>query len=128
MKLLLDTHALLWWSDDNERLGAKARAALTDSSNEILVSAASAYEMTLKFKLGKLLSATKILLDLHGYLRKQGFEELPISLLHGEHAGRLPLDHRDPFDRLLIAQAQIEQCWLVSNEVMFDGFGVRRLW
>lgn len=128
MRLLLDTHALLWWSEDDLRLGGSARRRLTDGADDILVSPVSAYEMTFKHLLGKLPSATALLADLDGYLKEQGFAILPIEWRHAELAGRLPLEHRDPFDRLLIAQAVAEDLTLMSNDTAFDQFGVRRLW
>jgi len=126
--LLLDTHALLWWLDGDERLSPVARAAIADGASQILVSAASAWEITTKHRLGKLPGATDVARDVSGCVAAQGFEELPISLRDAERAGRLPGPHRDPFDRMLIAQALRADLELVSNETMFDAYGVRRLW
>lgn len=128
MRLLLDTHAVLWWSEDDSRLGSAARDVLERGDDEMLVSAVSGYEMTFKHQLGKLPSATALLADLDGYLLEQNFTILPISLRHAASAGRLPTDHRDPFDRLLIAQALTEDLTVISNDRAFDRFGVRRLW
>ena len=94
----------------------------------IFISAVSAYEMTFKLALGKLPVARRLLADLSGYLMRQGYEALPISLAHAEAAGRLPLHHRDPFDRLLAAQALAENLTLVSIDDKLDQFGVKRLW
>ncbi len=126
--LLLDTHALLWWLDGDERLPPVARAAIADGASQILVSAASAWEITTKHRLGKLPGAADVARDVSGCVAAQGFEELPISLRDAERAGRLPGPHRDPFDRMLIAQALRADLELVSNETMFDAYGVRRLW
>ncbi|MEG3125294.1 type II toxin-antitoxin system VapC family toxin [Sphingomonas sp. GB1N7] len=128
MRLLLDTHALAWWFEDSPRLGEAARRAIGDPEAIVLVSTVSAFEMATKYHLGKWPEAGTLLADLSGYLDTQRFETLPVSLRHAQIAGTLPIPHRDPFDRLLIAQAQIEQAQLVSNEVLFDRFGVRRLW
>ncbi len=128
MKLLLDTHAVIWWYQDSPRLSRTAYSAINDANNAVLVSAVSGFEMTTKHRLGKLPEIGALLENLSGYLFEQGFAALPLSLRHGELAGALRIDHRDPFDRLLIAQAQVENAWLVSNEAIFDGFGVQRLW
>lgn len=128
MKALLDTHTLIWWSENDQRLGASASAILADAGSELLVSAVSIYEMRLKANLGKLPSAERLLLNLEGYLQDQGFQMLSLTFAHADLAGRLPLQHRDPFDRMLIAQALVENLALVSNETVFDQFGVRRLW
>jgi len=128
VRLLLDTHALLWWLGGDPSLTPTARAAIADVNNEIYVSAASAWEMTTKHRIGKLPSLDPIASDLEGAIASQSFRVLPISLRHGQVAGALPGPHRDPFDRMLIAQAMIEDLVLVSNETPFDAYGVRRLW
>jgi PIN domain nuclease of toxin-antitoxin system len=126
--LLLDTHALLWWLDGDERLSPGARAAIADTANTVLVSAASAWEITTKHRLGKLPGAADVARDVAACVLGQGFEELSITLRDAERAGRLPGPHRDPFDRMLLAQALRADLELVSNETAFDGYGVRRLW
>lgn len=128
MRLLLDTHALIWWYQGNERLSLKARTAIDHADNAVCVSPVSAFEMATKARLGKLPEIDELLRDLPGYLAAENFDVVPVSLRHAELAGDLPIPHRDPFDRLLIAQAQVEQAWFVSNEALFDQFGVRRLW
>lgn len=128
MRLLLDTHALLWWLAGDERLSATARQAISSEDNEIFVSAASAWEVSTKHRLGKLPGAGPLAVDFAREVRQQGFSELPISLAHGQVAGALPGEHRDPFGRMLIAQAREEKMALVSNENMFDSFGVQRVW
>lgn len=128
MRLLLDTHALLWWLDGDRRLPRKARAAIGDKDNTILVSAASAWEITTKARLGKLPGATEVAADVAGCLARQAFSSLDITVLHAQRAGRLPGDHRDPFDRMLIAQSQLEDVPIVSDDGVFDDYGVIRLW
>ena len=128
MRLLLDTHALLWWLDGDRSLTRKARAAVADEDNIIFVSAASAWEITTKARLGKLPGADAVASDVGGAVSSQGFSSLDISMRHAQRAGRLPGAHRDPFDRMLIAQAQLDDLTLVSNEGLFDSYGVSRLW
>lgn len=128
MRLLLDTHALLWWMVEPRRLGPAARAAIGDEDNAVLVSAVSAMEVATKFRLGKLPQGGRLALGFAEEVATEGFEELPITIAHAARAGSLPFPHRDPFDRLLIAQAQIESLSLVSNEALFDRFGVTRIW
>jgi PIN domain nuclease of toxin-antitoxin system len=128
LRILLDTHALLWAFLDSPRLSATARAAIASAENEKLVSAASAMEVTLKHRRGKLDEAAPFVRDGHMVLEGLDFIPLPISLDHASLAGAMDVPHKDPFDRLLIAQARIERVPLVSNETLFDGFGIERLW
>jgi PIN domain nuclease of toxin-antitoxin system len=128
MRLLLDTHALLWWLAGDERLPATAADAIREPTNEILVSAASAWEISTKYRIGKLPTATRLASDFDSVLRSQGFRGLPITIEHARLGGLLPGPHKDPFDRMLVAQAQVEQLVLVSNEDVFDLYGVVRLW
>jgi len=128
LELLLDTHALIWWLLGDPALSTKARSAIDDDSNTVFVSAASAWEITTKHRLGKLPGAASFAADLGAALASKGFLALPVNLLHGQEAGALPGPHKDPFDRMLIAQAMIENLTLVSNEKVFDAFGVKRLW
>lgn len=128
MRLLLDTHALLWWLLDDPQLSETARAAIADPDDIVFVSAASAWEVTTKFRLGKLPQAALLAQDFAAIVMRQGFEPLPISLQHGTRAGGLQGAHKDPFDRMLMAQALSESLMLVSNENAFDSFGVLRLW
>ncbi|MDB5359024.1 MAG: twitching motility protein PilT [Rhodospirillales bacterium] len=128
MRLLLDTHAFIWWLAGDDALSNAARVAIAEEGNEIFVSAASAWEMTTKHRIGKLPRLDPIAADLESAIAGQGFRELPISLRHGQVAGALPGLHRDPFDRMLIAQAMLDDLVLVSNETPFDAYGVRRLW
>ena len=128
MRLLLDTHALIWWLAGDTRLSTRARQAIEDESNEVFVSAASAWEVSTKHRLGKLPSAGPLAVDFAREVRAQGFVPLPISLEHGQVAGALVTDHRDPFDRMLVAQAREEKLALVSLEERFDELGVVRVW
>ena len=128
MRLLLDTHAFLWWYEGNRRMSLPARQAVDDDSNQVLVSAASAWEITTKHRLGKLPSADPIASDIPGAIAAQGFQELPITVAEAARAGTLPGPHRDPFDRMLIAQALSRDLLLISTDAAFDQYHVRRLW
>ena len=128
MRLLLDTHAFLWWLDGDRRLPTRVRAILGESSNEVLVSAASVWEIATKARLGKLPHAMDVAADVLACIDSQGFVPLPITVHHAQRAGSLTGDHRDPFDRMLIVQAQAEGVPIASNETIFDRFGVTRLW
>lgn len=128
MGLLLDTHALLWWFAGDSRLPPPSRQALENPDNEVLVSAASAWEIATKHRLGKLPGADALARDLQGAIASQGFGELPVSIAEAIRAGALPGPMRDPFDRMLVAQALTRELVLVSNEVVFDNYGVHRLW
>ncbi len=127
MKLLLDTHALIWWATLHPHLSAKVEKTLRALDSEVYVSAASAWEIAIKARIGKLDWPAEAG-SVNDYVIGQGFRALPISLEHAERAGRLPIEHRDPFDRMLIAQALAENMLLVSNEPIFDNAGVRRHW
>jgi len=128
MRLLLDTHAFLWWLDGDRRLPARLRALIGEPANEVLVSAASVWEITTKARLGKLPRATEVAADVPACLESQGFVPLPITVHHAQRAGVLAGPHRDPFDRMLIVQAQAEGVPIASNETIFDDYGVTRLW
>lgn len=128
MKLLLDTHALIWWLAGDNALSSRAQAAIADDANAVAVSAASAMEISTKFRIGKLPQAALLAQNFETIIADQGFFELPISVRHAKLAGDMNIAHKDPFDRLLIAQAQAEDMVLVSNEELFDGFAVKRLW
>jgi PIN domain nuclease of toxin-antitoxin system len=128
MRVLLDTHVLLWWLLDENVVSPAARAAIADDANETWVSAASAWEISIKYKTGKLPTAEPLMAHLERAILDEGFAGLPVTLRHGELAGSLPLHHKDPFDRVLIAQALAESLTLISNERLFDRYGVTRLW
>jgi PIN domain nuclease of toxin-antitoxin system len=128
VRLLLDTHALLWWLDGDRRLPPRVRTLLGDAANEVLVSAASVWEITTKARLGRLPGAADVAADVPGCISSQGFVPLPITVLHAQRAGALAGPPRDPFDRMLIVQAQAEGVPIASNETIFDRYGVTRLW
>lgn len=128
MQLLLDTHAFLWWLSGDDSLSAAAQSAISDESNGIFISAASAWEITTKHRIGTMPGVAAIVADIGCAIADQGFVGLPMSLRHGQAAGILPGLHRDPFDRMLIAQAMLESLVLVSKEQVFDAYGVGRLW
>ena len=128
MRLLLDTHAFLWWLAGSRQLSADARAAIEDDANDVLVSAATAWEIATKHCLGKLPQVGLVARDVSGAVANEGFEELAITVNDAQRAGQLPGPHRDPFDRMLIAQAVVHGLALVSIEAVFDSYGVNRLW
>ncbi len=125
--LLLDTHAFLWFATGDEALSLGAREAIT-TTGEVFVSAASAWEVRTKYRLGKLASAAVLAHDLAAAVRRLELTELPITFGDGDLAGALAGTHRDPFDRMLIAQSLNHELSLVSNETVFDEFGVTRVW
>ena len=128
MRLLLDTHAFLWWFEGNLQLSINAQDAIKSEDNNVSVSAATAWEIATKYRLGKLPEAEELAHDIPGYMVNQNFAELPISIEHAIRAGSLPGPHSDPFDRMLIAQAILDDLVLVSNETAFDRYGIQRLW
>jgi PIN domain nuclease of toxin-antitoxin system len=128
LRLLLDTHALIWWGHQDPRLGAAAMAAIAAEGSTVFVSAASAMEITTKHRIGKLPEAAVLAARFESEIEALGFHPLSVTLTHARFAGSLAIPHKDPFDRLLIAQAIVEDMLLVSNEAVFDGYGVNRLW
>ncbi len=128
MRLLLDTHTLLWWLAEDASLPASARKLIANKNNDVLVSAASVWEIATKVRLGKLPIALDLAHDFIAHLERERFETLPVSADHSIRAGLLPGPHKDPFDRMLIAQALAENLAIVSNDVVFDGYGVKRVW
>jgi len=128
LRALLDTHALLWWLSDSPELTRPARRVIEDVRNTVIVSAASAWEIATKVRLGKMPTAVDLVADFAGQTEREGFQLLAVSVEHAIRGGLLPGPHKDPFDRMLIAQAQAENLPIVSNERAFDGYGVRRVW
>ncbi len=128
MRLLFDTHALIWWMADDRNLPGPVRAAIDADGNELFASAANAFEIAIKHRLGKLAVADGFSDSYEQSLREAGIEELPVTTAHALLAGRLDFAHADPFDRLIVAQAIAEDMTLVSNERRFDATGVTRLW
>ena len=127
MRLLLDTHALLWALSDPERLAEAAREALRDGGNEVLGSAASAWEIAIKAERGRLELPAPAERYVPYLVERYGFDVLPISLSHALRAGSLPPHHRDPFDRMLVAQARLESLTLVTRDQRFAAYGVELL-
>lgn len=127
MHILLDTHVLIWWLQGDARLSKAALNAIRDPGNEILVSAAVGWEIAIKVNLGKV-SPSTLVARLEDVLSRETFVELPISVAHAVRAGMLPLHHRDPFDRLLAAQAELMQLPILSADKMLDAYNVRRMW
>jgi PIN domain nuclease of toxin-antitoxin system len=125
---LLDTHALLWWLFSDPRLSARSTAVLRDPHQRIVVSSASAWEIATKHRLGRLDSATPLLSDFSNWLESAGFVELPMSSKHAIRAGSWDVPHRDPFDRMLAAQSDVEGLRLVSRDPVFADFGLEALW
>lgn len=128
MRVLLDTHAFLWWIDDHTSLSRRARAAIADPDNECLLSTASAWEMAIKISLRKLELGGSLERFLPEQLAANGFGMLPIDLRHVSRVARLPFHHRDPFDRLIVAQALVEDLAVVTADAVFAKYGVQRTW
>jgi PIN domain nuclease of toxin-antitoxin system len=105
----------------------RIRKIIADEQNNLLVSSVSAFEITTKFRLGKLPTAALLVHDLASYLERAGFQELPLTIAHAVRAGLLPHPHRDPFDRLLAAQAMVDGIPIISNDPAFDGFQIERI-
>ena len=128
MRLLLDTHAFILWFAGSEQLPLSARRLIEGDDNDVLISAASAWEIATKHRKGKLPEADPLVRDMTGAIAGQDFEELAVTVDDATRAGALPGPLRDPFDRMLIAQALSRNLVLISNESLFDRYGVRRLW
>ena len=128
MRLLLDTHTLIWWLTEDSSLPDSARKLIAYKDNVVLVSAVSAWEISTKVRLGRLAVAADLASDFASYLAQERFEKLGITIEHGIRAGSLPGTHKDPFDRMLVAQAQLESLAIVSNDALLDGYGVSRIW
>ena len=128
MRALLDTHVFLWWISDDPRLSTHARKIITDGKNTLFLSAASGWEIAIKAKLGKL----KLLEPLETFIPEQmalnAIESLPIQMSHALHVHTLPLHHRDPFDRLLIAQAQLDNLPILTADPQITLYAIRTIW
>ena len=125
MRLLLDSHAVYWWVVGSRRLSANARGLILDRENAVLVSAVSIYELAWKARRSRIALPPQ---ELRAALRRNAVEDLPITHEHAAYAAQLDWDHRDPWDRLLAAQARLENCPLVSVDEVFDAIGVQRQW
>jgi PIN domain nuclease of toxin-antitoxin system len=124
--VLLDTHALLWWATGSRRLGAKARRLVEDETATVFVSAATAWEIATKVRLGRLTWPPDR--SVEAYCLGQRFGLLAVTFAHAERAGSWPADHGDPFDRMLAAQSHIERVPLVTNDPAVRAFGIETLW
>jgi PIN domain nuclease of toxin-antitoxin system len=128
MRLLLDTHTLLWWATDRARLSPVALAVCEDASNVLLLSVVSVWEMQIKTQLGKLTLTIPLATLIDREVNTNGMTLLPVELEHVLALDTLPAYHKDPFDRLLIAQAQLEGAILVTTDGVFARYGISRLW
>jgi PIN domain nuclease of toxin-antitoxin system len=128
MGALLDTHALIWWVTGDERIPARLRRLIGDPDTDVYVSAATAWEIATKTRIGKLKVPRALLRDFVESIELLGFRPLPITLRHGYDAGQLPGAHRDPFDRMLAAQARAESLSLASLDTAFEALGVTTVW
>jgi PIN domain nuclease of toxin-antitoxin system len=128
MRILLDTHTLLWWMTDDDHLSETANRLIAQQENRPFVSAVSAWEIATKYRLGRLPAAANLVQNFVSELSSKRIDILPVTAEHGLRAGLLPGTHKDPFDRMLIAQSLMEEFPIVSNDRAFDEYGVRRLW
>ncbi len=128
MNLLLDTHAFLWFITNDSKLSVTAQTLIQSPANRRLLSLASVWEMAIKLSLGKLKLAQPFAQFIPEQLRLNRIELLPIQFAHTATVATLPFHHRDPFDRLMVAQCQVEGIPVVSNDPAFDAYSVQRLW
>jgi|BogFormECP12_OM1_1039635.scaffolds.fasta_scaffold161340_2 PIN domain nuclease of toxin-antitoxin system len=128
MKLLVDTHALIWYVDQDHLLSPAAHAAITDPSNDLLLSSGSIWEIAIKVGLKKLTLSLPYRAWIEKAIADLGLSILPITVEYADAQAVLPNHHRDPFDRLLVAQAQIEGVPVVSADVTLDSYGITRIW
>lgn len=127
MKLLLDTHALIWFLDGSERISGRARTHIEKNGNTSYISIASIWEMAIKLSLNKL-QMTMPFETLKDYITDNGFQILPLRFDHALQVSRLPFHHRDPFDRIIIAQGMVEKMPLLSADHQFDHYAIERIW
>ena len=128
MRLLLDTHALIWYVDHDHLLSASAHAAITDSANDLLLSAGTIWEIGIKVGLNKLSLSMPYREWMNKAIADLGLTLLPISVEYADVQAGLPRHHGDPFDRLLAAQARVENIPLISSDPVFDRYGLKRIW
>jgi PIN domain nuclease of toxin-antitoxin system len=128
VRFLLDTHALLWWFTDDPRLSPAVREAIQDTDNEVFVSAASAWEISTKQRLGKLSELPDVTTRFAELVAADGFTHLAVDSLHSLRAGGYDAAHRDPFDRMLAAQSELESLPLVTRDPAFVHFGTETFW
>ena len=120
MSYLIDTHILLWWVFDSPKLSARSRTIIANSEHRILVSSASAWEIATKYRIGKLPGAKELVENYAQVLQQASFLELPVTSVHALRAGSLPIEHRDPFDRMLMAQAELENLPIITSDSAFQ--------
>ncbi|RME47267.1 MAG: type II toxin-antitoxin system VapC family toxin [Caldilineae bacterium] len=128
MRVLLDTHTFLWWIDDDPRLSPRAREVIGDGGNVVYLSAASGWEMAIKARLGKLQLPGALSSFIADQLIANAFDSLPVQMSHALHVYTLPPHHRDPFDRLLVAQAQVEDIPLLTADPQIGRYAVQVIW
>ena len=128
MKVLLDTHVFLWWITDDPRLSSRAREIIAEGANEIFLSAVSGWEIAIKAKLGRLRLPDDPERFIPEQLRLNAIETLPVQMSHALHVYKLPDHHRDPFDRLLIAQAQLEKLPVLTADPQISRYPVKVIW
>jgi len=128
MKILLDTHAFLWFIAGDSKLSDKAKTSIEDDSNEKIVSMASMWEMAIKISIGRLKVSEPFELLIPRQIQINGFELLPIQFEHVCRVSSLPFHHRDPFDRLLVSRCMVEKCAIISRDTAFDSYQIKRLW
>ena len=128
MKLILDTHTLIWWWNNNPKLTAPARAAISDHANDVFVSAATVWEIATKHRIGKLPEAEGMLNELPKAMHTDGFNHLALNWEHSLLAGQFTHSHADPFDRMLAAQSQLENAVLITRDPAFAAFNIKTLW
>ena len=128
MRVLLDTHAFLWWITEDRRLSARAREVMTDGGNDLLLSAASGWEIAIKASLGRITLPIPVDRFLSEQLQRNGIGTLPIEMSHALRVHAIPLLHRDPFDRLLVAQAQLEKLRILTSDPQIAQYDVETLW
>lgn len=128
MRLLLDTHTFLWFVSDDNKLSATARLMIEDGDNEVMVSLASIWEIAIKVSIGKLLLAEPVESFVNAQIERNDIQLLPIHLSHAIKVATLPFHHRDPFDRLLVAQGLVEQLPIVGADNIFNDYGIHRIW
>lgn len=128
MRVLLDTHAFLWWVSDAAELSVRARRTIANQHNECFLSVVSCWEMAIKVSLGKLQLAGRLERFIPDQLTVNGFKELPLEIGHTGRVARLPFHHRDPFDRILAAQALEEDLAITSADPIFGRYGIKQIW
>jgi len=130
VRLLLDTHTILWWTTGDTSLPERARKRIAQSQDPVIISAVSAWEIAIKVNLGRLPSgATELIRDFEDSLKQDGFQSMSIKADHAIRAGLLPGPHKDPFDRMLLAQVLEEKLdGIISNDEKLDGYRVTRIW